>query len=50
MTVEVYKEVKQLEEKLTHLSELSYAADSAEIPHKKSLLGKGKVIVSTEDF
>lgn len=50
MTVEVYKEVKQLEEKLTHLSELSNAADSAEIPHKKSLLGKGKVIVSTEGF
>ena len=50
MIVEVYKEVKQLEDKLTHLNELSNAADSAEIPHKKSLLGKGKVIVSTEDF
>ncbi|MDE5991589.1 MAG: hypothetical protein K2G87_00915, partial [Oscillospiraceae bacterium] len=50
MTVEVYKEVKQLEDKLAHLNELSNAADSAEIPHKKSLLGKGKVIVSTEDF
>ena len=50
MTVEVYKEVKQLENKLTHLNELSNAADSTEIPHKKSLLGKGKVIISTEDF
>lgn len=50
MTVETYKEVKQLEDKLNHLNELSNAADSAEIPHKKSLLGKGKVIVSTEDF
>ena len=50
MTVEDYKEVKQLEDKLAHLNELSNAADSAEIPHKKSLLGKCKVIVSTEDF
>lgn len=50
MTVEVYKEVKQLEDKLAHLNELSNAADNAEIPHKKSLLGKGKVIVSTEEF
>lgn len=50
MTVEAYKEVKRLEDKLTHLSELSNAADGAEIPHKKSFLGKGKVIVSTEDF
>lgn len=50
MTVEVYKEVKQLEDKLTQLNKLSNAADNAEIPHKKSLLGKGKVIVSTEDF
>lgn len=50
MTVEAYKEVKRLEDKLTHLSELSNAADGAEIPHKKSFLGKGKVVVSTEDF
>lgn len=50
MTVEAYKEVKRLEDKLTHLSELSNAADSTEIPHKKSLLGKGKIVVSTEDF
>ncbi len=50
MTVETYKEVRQLEDKLAHLCELSNAADSTEIPHKKSLLGKGKVIVSTEDF
>ena len=50
MTVEVYKEVKRLEDKLTHLSELSNAADAAEIPHKKSLLGKSKIVVSTEDF
>lgn len=50
MTVEAYKEVKRLEDKITHLSELSNAADSTEIPHKKSLLGKGKVVVSTEDF
>lgn len=50
MTVEAYKEVKRLEDKLTHLSELSNAADGAEIPHKKSLLGKGKIVVSTEDF
>lgn len=50
MTVEAYKEVKRLEDKLAYLSELSNAADGAEIPHKKSLLGKDKVIVSTEDF
>lgn len=50
MTVEAYKEVKQLEDKLAHLSELSDAADGAKIPHKKSFLGKDKVIVSTEDF
>lgn len=50
MTVEAYKEVKQLEDKLAHLSELSNAADGAEIQHKKSFLGKDKVIVSTEDF
>lgn len=50
MTVEAYKEVKRLEDKLAHLSELSNAADSTEIPHKKSLFGKGKVVVSTEDF
>ncbi len=50
MTVEAYKEVKRLEDKLTHLSELCNAADGAEIPYKKSILGKGKVVVSTEDF
>lgn len=50
MTVEAYKEVKRLEDKLAYLSELSNVADGAEIPHKKSFLGKDKVIVSTEDF
>lgn len=50
MTVEAYKEVKRLEDKLAHLSELSNAADGVKIPHKKSFLGKDKVIVSTEDF
>lgn len=50
MTVEAYKEVKQLEDKLAHLSELSNAADGAEISHKKSFWGKDKVIISTEDF
>lgn len=50
MTVEAYKEVKQLEDKLTHLSELSNAADGTKIPHKKSILGKWKIVISTEDF
>lgn len=50
MTVEAYKEVKRLEDKLAHLSELSNVADGAEIPHKKSILGKGKIVVSTENF
>ncbi|MCM1060684.1 MAG: plasmid recombination protein [Eubacterium sp.] len=50
MTVENYKEVKRLEDRLVHLSELSNAADGAEIPHKKSLFVKNQVVVSTEDF
>ncbi len=50
MTVEAYKEAKRLEDKLTHLSELSNAADGVEIPHKKSIFGKDKIVVSTEDF
>lgn len=50
MTVEVYKEVKQLEEKLAPLKELDSIAEETKIPRKKALLGKNQVIVNAEDL
>lgn len=50
MTVEMYKEVKQLEEKLAPLRDLERIADNTEIPYKKYPLSKEKVIISKSDY
>ena len=50
MTVEMYKEVKQLEEKLAPLQDLERIADNTEIPYKKYPLSKEKVIISKSDY
>ena len=50
MTVEAYKEYKQIEEKLAPLKAIDIVTEKAKIPRKKALLGKNQVIVNEADL
>ena len=47
-SVELYKEEKRLEEKVEKLREMEFAADNAEVPYKKRLIGGGYILTERE--